>query len=153
MEVHCDKSPKHTQKRQKITLLVASIVLLYIYAFPTASAPVSSQRSLLISSENARELQTSSCVWKPPNHNIPNDIEWYKTVVAGYPSGDKRLTFMQLEALTGWGTRDSWAFETFGMTNHPFIKTNFPHHDGVWGFDGKITIILFYFMVSSHSAS
>jgi hypothetical protein len=31
---------------------------------------------------------------------------------------------MKLEALTGWNTRYSWAFETFGMVKHPFIKTN-----------------------------
>ena len=37
-------------------------------------------------------------------------------------SGDKRLTFVQLEALTGWSAKDEWDFQFLGMSNHPFIK-------------------------------
>jgi hypothetical protein len=22
-----------------------------------------------------------------------------------------------------------------GMSNHPFIKANYPHHEGIWGWD------------------
>lgn len=29
--------------------------------------------------------------------------------------------------------RDEWDFEFLGMTNHPFIKANYPHHEGIWG--------------------
>jgi hypothetical protein len=76
-------------------------------------------------------------LWEPPNHDIPDDIDWFKTLVVGYPSGDKRLAFMQYEGLTGWAARDEWAYEAFGMTNHPFIKTNYPHYDGAWGWEGK----------------
>ena len=72
------------------------------------------------------------------------------------------MIFIQMEGLTGWcefalltflascgplspdmqiitraleskAARDEWDFEFLGMTNHPFIKTNYPHHEGIWG--------------------
>jgi hypothetical protein len=65
---------------------------------------------------------------QPPAYEIPESIDFFKTIIAGFPSGDKRLTFVQMEALTGWSARDEWDFEYLGMTNHPFIKANYPHH-------------------------
>jgi len=38
------------------------------------------------------------------------------------------MTFVQMEALTGWAAKDEWDFEYLGMTNNPFIKANYPHH-------------------------
>ena len=29
--------------------------------------------------------------------------------------------------------KDEWDFEHLGMSNHPFIKANYPHHEGIWG--------------------
>jgi hypothetical protein len=40
---------------------------------------------------------------------------------------------MQMEALTGWPAKDEWDFEYLGDSNHPFIKANYPHHEGIWG--------------------
>ncbi len=34
---------------------------------------------------------------------------------------------------TGWPAKDEWDFEHIGMSNHPFIKANYPHHEGIWG--------------------
>lgn len=65
---------------------------------------------------------------QPPAYEIPEEIDFYKTIIAGFPSGDKRLTFVQMEALTGWAAKDEWDFEFLGMTNNPFIKANYPHH-------------------------
>ena len=65
---------------------------------------------------------------QPPTYDIPENIDFYKTLIAGFPSGDKRLTFVQMEALTGWAAKDEWDFEYLGMTNNPFIKANYPHH-------------------------
>lgn len=45
----------------------------------------------------------------------------------------QRMTFMQMEALTGWPAKDEWDFEYLGDSNHPFIKANYPHHEGIWG--------------------
>jgi hypothetical protein len=50
-------------------------------------------------------------------------------MVVGFPSGDKRMTFVQMEALTGWAAKDEeWDFEYLGMTDNPFIKADYPHH-------------------------
>jgi hypothetical protein len=97
-------------------------------------------RRILSTNDNSSSTTSSEClgIWQPPNHNIPEDMDWFKTLVVGFPSGDKRLAFMQLEGLTGWAARDEWAYEAFGMTNHPFIKSNYPHYDGAWGWEGKI---------------
>ena len=80
-------------------------------------------------------LGSGNCKWQPPGYDIPNEEEesFYKSLIAGFPSGDKRLTFVQMEALTGLPAKDEWDFAYLGMTNHPFIKANYPHHEGIWG--------------------
>ena len=55
--------------------------------------------------------------------------------MTGYPSGDKRLTFLQMEGLTGFAAKDEWDFKNLGITNEPFIKANYPHHEGTWGWE------------------
>ena len=72
-------------------------------------------------------------IMQPPAYEVPTDIDFHKTLVAGFPSGDKRMTFIQMEALTGWPAKDEWDFEHLGDSNHPFIKANYPHHEGIWG--------------------
>jgi hypothetical protein len=47
-------------------------------------------------------LGGGACQWKPPEYDVPTNIDFHKTVIAGYPSGDKRMIFLQMEALTGW---------------------------------------------------
>ena len=47
---------------------------------------------------------------------------------------------MQMEALTGWASRDEWAYEVGEMTNHPFLKSNYPDYDGMWGWEGNTLI-------------
>ena len=67
------------------------------------------------------------------DEGFPSNTTFRKTIIAGYPSGDKRLTFTQMEGLTGLSARDEWDFKFLGMTNQPFIKANYPHHEGIWG--------------------
>ena len=38
-----------------------------------------------------------------------------------------RACFLQAAA------KDEWDFQFEGITNHPFIKANYPHHEGIWG--------------------
>ena len=33
--------------------------------------------------------------------------------------------------------RDEWDFAYLGQTNQPFIKANYPHHEGIWGWQDK----------------
>ena len=28
--------------------------------------------------------------------------------------------------------KSEWDFKYVGMSNHPFIKVNYPHHEGIW---------------------
>ena len=92
-----------------------------------ATLDLQSQRQLSLN------LGGGNCKWQPPSYDVPTDIDFYKTIIAGFPSGDKRMIFMQMEALTGWPAKDEWDFEHLGMSNHPFIKANYPHHEGIWG--------------------
>jgi len=81
------------------------------------------------------DLGGGNCKWQPPKYAVPNEnfVDFHKTIIAGFPSGDKRMIFIQMEALTGWPAKDEWDFEYLGITNHPFIKANYPHHEGIWG--------------------
>lgn len=40
-------------------------------------------------------------MWQPPIYDVPETMDFHKTIIAGYPSGDKRMIFVQMEALTG----------------------------------------------------
>jgi hypothetical protein len=44
------------------------------------------------------------------------------------PSNDLLLSSLVHEA-----AKDEWDFWGLGMSNHPFIKANYPHHEGIWG--------------------
>ena len=73
-------------------------------------------------------LGSGRCGWRPAVTDLPGDTEFFKTLISGYPSGDKRLTFVQMEALTELPAKYEWDFVYLGMTNHPFIKANYPPH-------------------------
>lgn len=84
------------------------------------------------------DLGGGACEWQPPEYVIPNNIDFYKTLVAGFPSCDKRMTFIQMEALTGWAAVDEWDLYQEGYSNHPFIKSNYPHHEGIWSWGSQV---------------
>lgn len=116
------------QKRSLAKILAFFCCGLIVYDCTLSPTTISRQVSI--------RYPDGSCKWTPPAYVIPEDINFKtKTIIAGYPSGDKRLTFVQMEALTGWSAKDEWDFEFLGMSNHPFIKANFPHHEGIWGWD------------------
>ena len=95
----------------------------------------------LIESVKSRRLSLNlgngTCEWVAAiqhyDDGFPSNTTFKKTIIAGYPSGDKRLAFSQLEGLTGLSARDEWDFAFLGHTNQPFIKANYPHHEGIWG--------------------
>ena len=67
-----------------------------------------------------------------PNE-IPEDIDFINTIIVGYPGADKRMVLRQAEAMTTLTGRDSWDLKFLGLTKQPYIKTNYPHHEGIWG--------------------
>ena len=43
------------------------------------------------------------------------------------------MVLRQAEAFTTLSGRDSWDMKFLGLTRQPYIKTNYPHHEGIWG--------------------
>lgn len=135
MHIICSQSPHHLSFKYAQSLLYTlrgkttannkDAVNLYI----PPGLDIQTQRRLSLN------LGNGACKWTPPNYNVPPDLDFHKTIIAGFPSGDKRMIFIQMEALTGWPAKDEWDFEFLGMSNHPFIKANYPHHEGIWGWD------------------
>ena len=124
-----------SMSKKKKALLTAAIGL-------TTILSIFHEESLLKAiSEQSRRLSLNlgdgKCEWVAAiqyrDEGFPSDQSFLKTIVAGYPSGDKRVAFLQLEGLTGLSARDEWDFKYLGMTNQPFIKANYPHHEGIWG--------------------
>ena len=64
---------------------------------------------------------------------VTSSRNFTNTIVVGYPGPDKRIVMRQMEAMTGLSGRDEWDFQYLGMTSQPFIKSNYPHHEGTWG--------------------
>lgn len=95
--------------------------------FIPPSLDVDSQRGLSLN------LGGGMCKWMPPVYEVPENVDFHKTLIAGFPSGDKRMAYLQMEALAGLPAKDEWDFAYLGMSNHPFIKANYPHHEGIWG--------------------
>jgi hypothetical protein len=40
-----------------------------------------------------------------------------------------------MSTLVHEAAKDEWDFWGLGMSNHPFIKANYPHHEGIWGWE------------------
>ena len=43
-----------------------------------------------------------------------------------------------MEALSGMPAKDELNFAYIGMSNHPFIKANYPHHEEFWGWGAAV---------------
>ena len=80
-------------------------------------------------------LGGGNCKCQTPGYDIPDESQesFYKIFITRFPSGNKRMTFIQMETLTGLHAKDEQDFAYLGMTKHPFIKANYPHHEGIWG--------------------
>jgi len=123
-----------------LTLSKYKVVLVFLALYAT-SLTFTSRENNVLPFHSAPHRLTSvylgnrTCRWTPPKYDMDDDINFHKTLVAGYPSGDKRLTFLQLEGISGYSAKDEWDFYYHGITNHPFIKANYPHHEGIWGWE------------------
>ena len=130
-------SKRFFKLKEKVVITIVAVATFLILCY---DAEVGEE---LMRALNSRRLAMSlnlgngTCEWKAAlqytDNGFPSEAELHKTIIAGYPSGDKRLTFVQLEGLTGLSARDEWDFKFLGMTNQPFIKANYPHHEGIWG--------------------
>lgn len=124
---------KASRAKRTICALIAVSVVLSL----SSSSSTLQDFSDGIPRKLSQYLGNGKCNWQPPIYDVPDNITFTKTLIAGFPSGDKRLTFVQMEALTGLSARDEWDFAYLGFTNQPFIKANYPHHEGIWGWGSE----------------
>ena len=62
------------------------------------------------------DLGGGKCKWMPPLYSVPEEEDFHKTLIVGYPSGDKRMVFIQMEALAGYPAKDEWDFAYLGKS-------------------------------------
>uniref|UniRef100_A0A7S3V5F0 Uncharacterized protein n=2 Tax=Chaetoceros debilis TaxID=122233 RepID=A0A7S3V5F0_9STRA len=108
----------------KTLLLLCSIALLGNIIFVTVSNP---ERSLSV------YFDDGNCEWEPPDYDIPEGVNFSKTIIVEFPGSDNSQTVMQMEALTGLAAKTDWDFNYLGVSNHPFIQSHYPHNEGIWG--------------------
>ncbi|KAL3779270.1 hypothetical protein ACHAWO_009908 [Cyclotella atomus] len=83
------------------------------------------------------DLGDGACKWTELMREVPEELDLWKTLLVGFPSGDKRMAWVQMEALSGLPSKDDWDFVFNGYSNAPFIKTNYPHPSAVWSWDSE----------------
>jgi len=86
-----------------------------------------------------------NCEWVEPkmlNQSYSTDDELFSTILVSYPGSAKRAAFLQLEGLTELLTTDDHALKSGDGVSPPdpkyaFIKTQYPHHEGVWSWGAR----------------
>ena len=48
------------------------------------------------------------CKFMPPSYTANESVTYFKTLIAGYPGGSKRIVYNQFEGLTGLSVNDEW---------------------------------------------
>ena len=111
------------------------IAILALVSFSTNSRRLRKIANDFLPRELSLYLGNGNCLWQPPlyDYDVPKNINFTKTLVAGYPSGDKHLTFVQMEALTGLSARDEWDFAFLVSFTYPnyFIFTPYLQNLGL----------------------
>lgn len=91
-------------------IICALLGIAVIFSFTENTATVKKVAEEFLPRQLSLYLGGGKCLWQPPTYDIPTNITFTKTLVAGFPSGDKRVTYVQMEALTGLSARDEWDF-------------------------------------------
>jgi len=86
-------------------------------------------------------LGGGECEWTAPVPFIATETKTTRTLLASYPGSGKRLCWRMLEALTGYQAGDDWDLSLNGV-NPPFIKTSYPHPEGVWGWEDSMDQVI-----------
>ena len=101
------KSILNASKAKKV---ICALVVLAAVLSISSTTPALKEISDKLPRRLSQYFGDGHCLWTPPTYDVPENITFTKTLVAGFPSGDKRLTFVQMEALTGLSARDEWDF-------------------------------------------
>ena len=136
------RTPAEFSIKGKKAITAGTLTLLAALAILVVDEELSSLRGGFIANQSQRYakigrglslyLGGGDCEWKEPLAVVPEEIDLWKTLLVGFPSGDKRMAYVQMEALTGLPSKDDWDFVFNGYSNAPFIKTNYPHNSGTW---------------------
>jgi hypothetical protein len=118
-------------KRKEVVL--TTVALAFVLALWYNAGLIKSMKACRLS----LNLGGGKCEWKAAiqytDNGFPTNTTFHKMIIAGYPCGDKHVTFKQLEGITELSACDEWEFIFLGSTNQPFIKANYPHYEGIWG--------------------
>jgi len=113
-------------------LFYAAIASFLSVKFASTYLPDISARNLSI------HLGDGECEWTPPNYEPDPEgyFDFFKTLIVGYPGVAKRIVWKQMEGLAGLATNDEWPDISYeDKANLPFMKANYPHHEGTWSWD------------------
>jgi hypothetical protein len=110
----------------------------------TASLPTSSTQGTTSDVEIARTINTNggdaNCRLARP-HDAPQTSteDIFSTLLVAYPGSGKRTAFQQLEGMTELRAADDHALTPDAKEKRfAFMKTNYPQHEGTWGFDDMV---------------
>jgi len=84
------------------------------------------------------DLGDGDCKWTE-SFPLPLDSDPLGTLVASYPGGGMRVTWQQLEGLTGIQVGDDYEYsgKRVGM-----IKTQWPHYEGIWSYGSTLDQVI-----------
>lgn len=103
------------------------------------------QYSIIIEEYRNRGLSINlgggKCKWTPPFYRANEKTPYFKTLITGYPGGAKRIVYTQIEGLTGLSVNDEWP-DNATKPNHPFMKANYPHHEGLWTWEDNMDQVM-----------
>jgi len=117
-------------RNQRFKIYWSLIVLLTVTTLLHKSLP-----TLLLSLRTlSLNLGNGKCKWTPPKYTADKSKQYFRSLIAGFPGGSKRIIFTQLEALAGISANDEWPISK-EKQNLPFMKSNYPHHEGVWSWE------------------
>lgn len=144
LPVHKQESKK--QDKRKLTVAAVCTCLFIFSLFNILNIDLSKYAG----SEKAEQAQfrrslsldlgQGECEWADPT-DVPQDADVFSTLLTAFPGSGKRTAFMQLEGLTELRTGDDYNLSTPNKASmkYAFMKTNYPHHEGIWSFESKMS--------------
>jgi len=127
-------------RRSKSSVTLVPVFFAAVFILNQYKSKVTTTTNLLRNIEQTKRQTsywnevTQKCIWTPPDYTSTHDASMTRTLIAGYPGGDKRLVYSQMETITALSAKDEYDIKYGNDTNdnEPFIKTNYPHHEGEW---------------------
>lgn len=120
-----DEKNLSSVKRFLLTLLGTVAVLATISQF-------------LVRHQLSIDLGEGNCKWTEAKP-LPADSNPHGTLVASYPGSGMRITWQQIEGLTGIKVGDDFKYSGPQVG---IIKTQYPHYQGIWSFGSTLEQVI-----------